>query len=155
MISFREKSLWVSLLVSVVIAFIYGDNVYDFMLAGPSVDAQHVAMLIIRVVIAFVILEILLHVVLAMDDQEGAGMGEDERERNYRLRANNFGYWVLSIGVISCILQQMANSTFNTDVENVYVKFALAPIELKLVVIFWLSEVTRFATELYLFRKES
>ena len=152
--SFREKSLWVSLLISVVIASIYGDNVYQFMFAGKDVDAQNVAGLIIRVVIAFVILEIILHSVLAMKDQEGADLPEDERERNYRLRANNAGYWVLSIGVISCILQQMANSTFNTYFANPHVSFALAPIELKLVAIFWLSEMTRFATELYYYRKE-
>lgn len=155
MISFREKSLWVSLLISLVIASVYGDNILAFLAAGEAVSGQDISGLIFRVVIAFIVLEVVLHIALAMKEQEGSGLPEDERERNYRLLANNVGYWVLSIGVIACISQQMINSSFGFAVQNEYTNLALAPFELKLVVIFWLSEVARFATELYYYRQES
>ena len=153
MIAFREKSLWVSLLITLVIAAIYGDNIYHFLRAGQEPDSQAVADLITRVAIAFIVLEIVLHIALAMDEQEGANSPEDERELHYRLRANNIGYWVLSIGVIGCVLQQMANSYIDTQAS--YPHFLSSPIELKLVVVFWLSEAVRFATEIYYYRKES
>ncbi|MFC3093881.1 hypothetical protein DRW07_10400 [Alteromonas sediminis] len=153
MIAFREKSLWVSLLITVVIATIYGDNIYYFLKAGQSADPQAVAALITRVVIAFIVLEVVLHIALAMGEQENANLPEDERERNYRLLANNIGYWVLSIGVIGCVLQQMANSYIEAQAS--YPAFLSSPIELKLVVVFWVSEAVRFATEIYYYRKES
>jgi len=152
--SFREKSLWVSLLITSVIAFMYGDTAYAILFVNADIEPQFVVGFITRVVIAFVVLEIVLHIALAMDDQEGAEDPEDERAKSYRLQANDVGYWVLSIGVISCIFQQMANATFDPVSQGGYGAFTVAPIELKLAIIFWLSEFTRFATELYLYNKE-
>jgi len=155
MISFREKSLWVSLLVSAVIASIYGDSVYTLMFLQSNTSLADTTALIMRITIAFIILEVALHIALAMSQQEDANTPEDERERIHRLTANNAGYWVLSVGIVSCVIQQMINSNIDFDVQNNYTNYALAPIELKLVLIFWLSEVTRFGTEIYYFRKES
>ena len=154
MVSFREKSLWVSLLITAVIASAYGDDVYQHLFANQSIAPEDTAALITRIVIAFVILEIALHIALSMDDQEGAGLPEDERERNYRLLANDAGYWVLSIGVIACIIHQMTDNVFYVDPQATYSQVVTAPIEVKLIAIFWLSEVVRFATELYYFRKQ-
>lgn len=155
MITFREKSLWVSLLVSAIIASIYGDNILHVLFSTPSVPPEEITRLITRLVIAFVIFEVVLHITLAMDDQEGADAREDEREKVYRLKANETGYWILSFGVITCLVQQMLNNVFNIDASGSWGTFALAPIEIKLVVVFWLSEVVRFVSELYYFRKES
>lgn len=154
MLSFREKSLWVSILISLIIASIYGDNVFAVLFGGVALDAKDVSALISQVVIAFIVLEIILHIALSMGDQEGADAKEDERERNYRLVANNSGYWVLSIGLIMCAMQQMAVSHFEFAQNQGYENFIVAPIELKLVTVFWLSEVVRFAHEVYLYRKE-
>lgn len=149
MISFREKSLWVSLLISAVIASIYGDNVYALLFVLPNSSLGDTTSLITQIVIAFIILEVAIHIALAMSQHE------DERERNHHLTANNAGYWVLAVGVVGCVIQQMINSNIDFDAQNSYTNYALAPIELKLVLIFWLSEVTRFGTEIYYFRKES
>lgn len=155
MISFREKSLWVSLLVSAVIASIYGDNLYTLLFLQPNSSLDDTTSLIMRITIAFIVLEVALHIALAMNQQEDANAPEDERERNHRLAANNVGYWVLAVGIVSCVIQQMINSNIDFDVQNNYANYALAPIELKLVLIFWLSEVARFGTEIYYYRKES
>ena len=155
MISFREKSLWVSLLVSAVIVSIYGDNVYALLFVLPNSSLGDTTSLITQIVIAFIILEVAIHIALAMSQQEDADAPEDERERNHRLTANNAGYWVLAVGVVGCVIQQMINSNIDFDAQNSYTNYALAPIELKLVLIFWLSEVTRFGTEIYYCRKES
>ena len=155
MISFREKSLWVSLLVTAIIAGVFGNQAIGLILAGPSAPPQEIATLMIKVVIAFVILEVGLHVALSMDDQEGAGQKEDEREQILRLKANNLGYWVLSAGVVSCVIQQMINNNTGFEVQDQLANIANAHIELKLIIVFWLSELTRFATEIYFFRKDS
>ena len=155
MLSFREKSLWVSLLATVIIASIYADNIYDALIGGESVSAQASASLILRVVIAFIIIEVILHIALAMDDQRGAAGQEDERERGYRLAGTNAAYWVLSIGVISCVVQQVINHYTQMESSSAFIQYALAPMELKLLTIFWLSEMFRFITELYLYRTRS
>ncbi|MBD3584609.1 hypothetical protein HHX48_02530 [Salinimonas sp. HHU 13199] len=155
MFSFREKSLWVSLLVTVIIASIYADNIYHALIAGDAVRPQESAALILRVVVSFIIIEVVLHLALAMDNQRGAGEKEDERERGYRLVGTNAAYWVLAIGVISCIVQQVINHYTPMESSSAFIRYALAPIELKLLTIFWIAEMVRFTTELYLYRAQS
>ena len=70
MISFREKSLWVSLLISAVIASIYGDNVYALLFVLPNSSLGDTTSLITQIVIAFIILEVAIHIALAMSQQE-------------------------------------------------------------------------------------
>lgn len=155
MLSFREKSLWASLLATVIIASFYADNVYHALIAVGTISAGETARLILRVVAAFIIIEVVLHIALAMDDQRGAGDKEDERERSYRLAGTNAGYWVLAIGVISCIVQQVINHYTPMESSSAFIRYALAPIELKLLTIFWIAETVRFITELYLYRTQS
>ena len=64
MISFREKSLWVSLLVSAVIASIYGDSVYALLFVLPNSSLGDTTSLITQIVIAFIILEVAIHLSL-------------------------------------------------------------------------------------------
>lgn len=155
MISFREKSLWVSLLVTTVVAGIYGDTVVNLLFAGQDALVSEITSLMLRVVFVFVVLEIVLHAALSMKDQEGADQQEDEREQLFRLKANNVGYWVLSIGVVSCIIQQMLNANIGFEAQSAIANLSQARLELKMIVVFWLSEFIRFATELFYFRKNS
>ena len=155
MISYREKCLWVSVLVSVVLAMLYADNLYAMLLMGESATTGAIISLVTHLTIAIIVLEIVMQVALAMDDQEGAGAPEDEREKLFRLKANDIGYWVLSIGVIACIVQQLINSGVGMSNGSYFQNIALAPIELKLITIFWISEVVRFISELFFYRKGS
>ena len=152
MISFREKSLWVSLLITLMVAVTYGDNVVDLLMAGADVASEEIVGILIRAVFIFVVLEVVLNIFLAMDEQEGAGLPEDECEKTFRLKANDAGYWVLSVGVVGCIVQHLINNSVDFEAQSAIARFILSPIELKLVVIFWASEVTRFAVEVFHFR---
>ena len=152
--SYREKSLWVSLLATLIVAWYFWDSVIS--LLGPGMDTAPslVAKLLLQVGIFMAVIEIVLHSLLAMKNQEDAGEAEDERERQYRLKANELGYWVLSVGVIGCVVQQLISQQLINIDEQAFGAFLRGPIELKLVIVFWISEVVRFATQLFFYRRD-
>ena len=153
MIAFREKSLWVSLFITVIVAMAFSSDILHLLSLGADAPASNIVSILLKATVFFVVLEIVLHILLAMDEQIGAGEREDEREKQFRLAANHLGYWVLSIGVIACIIQQLINSNVEVISSGQIPNFIQAPLELKLIIIFWLSEICRFSAELYHFRK--
>ncbi|MCW8090918.1 hypothetical protein [Alteromonas sp. ASW11-130] len=154
-LSYREKSLWLSLLVELILASYFGRQMLALLNTGAAVDPTAMAALLLKIVISFVIVEAVLHSLLAMKNQEGAGEPEDERENAFRLKANEIGYWFLSVGLIVCIVHELVNKQLaeSAITHSVYQSFSFAPLELKLVVVFWLSEVLRFSSQLYFYRK--
>ncbi|NMH60054.1 hypothetical protein [Alteromonas ponticola] len=156
-LSYREKTVWVSLLVSLILASYFGSQLQALFSVGPAVDATAVSALLLKIVIAFIVVEVVMHALLAMEEQEGADEPEDEREATFRFRANEWGYWCLSIGVIICIINELMNKQLAEGAaisDNPFFQsFGLAPLELKLVIVFWLSEIVRFSAHLYYYRK--
>ncbi|GGW74613.1 hypothetical protein [Alteromonas halophila] len=152
--SYREKSVWVSLLATLIVAGYFYNDVIRFLAPDGQAEAASVAMLLLQVAGAMTVIEIVLHALLAMKNQEGANDAEDEREKQYRLKANELGYWVLSVGVVACVIQQLIVQQLIDIDPNAYEGYLQGPIELKLIVIFWLSEVVRFVTQLYFYRRD-
>ena len=157
-LSYREKSLWVSLLAIVVVALYFGNSVWAHLTAGDAADTGAVTAVLLKTVVAVIVIEVILHILLAMDSQEGVDEPEDERERQLRYKANEIGYWLLSIGVIGCVVQQLIHqqllSMGEVPESDAYVLLSMGSIELKLVVVFWISEIVRFASHIYYYRKD-
>ena len=99
--SFREKSAWITL-VSVLLCF----GAYFGALATGRVErfsmaAFHLALISI---IALVVLQIVLHVLVAIGNPREARVPRDERERLIELRARSSGYYVLVAWLIGIIV---------------------------------------------------
>ena len=148
-ISYKEKTLWVSLLSILIVAWLYADAAWGMVLSGA--DATAFAGILLRAVIALIVIEIVLNGVLAMDEQKGVDDKEDERDVMFKYKANEWGYWVLAAGVITCLVHYIVSNLWatNVDASNTIL---LAPIPIKLVFVFVLSEVARFATQIYYYR---
>ncbi len=156
-LSYREKSLWVSLLVSLIITSYFGNKIVALFSEGATANPGAVSALLLKIIIASVIVEVVLHTLLAMSEQDGANEPEDEREKLFRLQANEWGYWFLAVGVITCIVHELINKQLTASADTLshsaYQQFGFAPLELKLVAIFWISEIIRFSAQLYFYRK--
>lgn len=150
--SFKEKSAWISLFSTVLIFGYYFYHVVGLgSLPGSEVKGV-IASLALKTLILIIIVESVFHSMLAITNRKAAEMGADERDKNIELRANNYGYTVLVIGVIFC-LGRMIILEFNpefTEHSSLQIPMLTAHILLFSLI---LSEVVRFAGQVIFYRR--
>jgi len=101
--SFREKSVWISLLSMLAI---YG---YYFWSVAPSgapgkAGAVHSVPLLIATIGVLVAVQVLLHAVVALHRPDEARAPRDEREKLIALKATRIAFYGLASGVVlACI----------------------------------------------------
>jgi hypothetical protein len=92
--SFREKSAWISLLS---ISLIYGVYFWSVVHAGPR--GFHFGSLL-ATVIALIVVQIVLHIVVAIAAPKEAKAPRDEREKLIELKATRIAYSGLATAVV-------------------------------------------------------
>jgi hypothetical protein len=93
--SFREKSIWISLISTLLI---FGDYFLNIIALGnlPEQVAKTAALeLSIRAFVLIIIVEIIFQTMLALSNRKPAKLGADERDNLFEYKGNNFGYTVL------------------------------------------------------------
>ena len=99
--SFREKSAWVSFICIAVVFGIYFSTVFHVLPDWwRARDSFH---LFLRLVGALVVLEIILHVAIAIQSPREARSPKDEREQLIDLRATRVAFRVLLVGTFAAI----------------------------------------------------
>jgi uncharacterized membrane protein len=111
--SFREKSAWITL-ISVLLCFgAYFGALTTGRIERFSMAAFHLALISI---IALVLLQIVLHVLVAIGNPREARAPRDERERLFELRARASGYYVLVVWMIGIIVAVHFHAVRKLDV---------------------------------------
>ena len=151
--SFREKSIWISLISTLLIFGNYFLNVIS--LGGLPQEAAKVAALglSLRAIFLIIIVEIIFQGMLVVSNRKAAEFGADERDKLFAYKGNNFGYTVLAIGVFislgwSVLLE--INPEFIVQSNLLKVPLMTAHI---LLFSFIFSEVVRFSAQLYYYRR--
>lgn len=94
--SFREKSAWIQFLTLAIIAGGYYLAIYlDWI---PSSGAEHFRILS-RCIGAFIVIQIVLHIIAALQNLDDARSPRDERETAISHRSHTYGYYVLILCV--------------------------------------------------------
>ncbi|MEQ1855684.1 MAG: hypothetical protein ABL963_04385 [Longimicrobiales bacterium] len=137
--SVREKSLWVSFVLMLVL-FGYYFWYVAAVLAGNA-DADRTFHLFLQIVVLLIVGELAVRGVLRMKNPKEARAPRDERERQIELRARGVAYYVLLV----LALAAMGSIHLSTD------PFALAHHILLALVI---AELTRLGTQIALFRRD-
>jgi hypothetical protein len=150
--SFREKSIWISLISTILIFGDYFLNVIS--LSGlPAEVAKTTALgLSLKALFLIIIVEIIFQGMLAMSNRKAAELGADERDKLFEYKGNNFGYTVLVIGVfisLGRIVFLEMNPEFIEQSQVLEVPLLTAHI---LLFSFIFSEVVRFSAQLYYYR---
>jgi hypothetical protein len=150
--SFREKSIWISLISTLLI---FGDYFLNIIALGnlPEQVAKTAALeLSIRAFVLIIIVEIIFQTMLAVSNRKAAKLGADERDKLYEYKGNNFGYTVLVIGVLMTLGRMVSleiSPEFIEQFKVLDIPFLTAHI---LLFSFILSEVVRFSAQLYYYR---
>ncbi|WP_297817373.1 hypothetical protein [uncultured Paraglaciecola sp.] len=151
--SFREKSIWISLIATLLI---FGDYFLNVISLGvlPADAAKTAALgLSLRALFLIVIVEIIFQGMLAVSNRKAAELGADERDKLFEYKGNNFGYTVLVIGVfitLGRIVFLEINPEFIEQTNGLTIPLLTAHI---LLFSFILSEVVRFSAQLYYYRR--
>lgn len=139
-VSFREKSAWVSFLsiLGVFVPFFWT----SYQRLRGAVDGQTAMSTAFGLLVLFVVLEVLLHVALAVRSPKDARTPKDERERLIGLRATFVAFHVLVAGGLASVallhLTQRA--------------WILQQATLLAIVV---AELVKFGAEIVLFRRDA
>jgi hypothetical protein len=150
--SFREKSIWISLISTLLI---FGDYFFNIIALGnlPEQVAKTAALeLSIRAFVLIIIVEIIFQTMLAVSNRKAAKLGADERDKLFEYKGNNFGYTVLVIGVLMTLGRMVSleiSPEFIEQFKVLNIPFLTAHI---LLFSFIFSEVVRFSAQLYYYR---
>jgi hypothetical protein len=108
--SFREKSAWITLITLIVLTLFYFTHLPPpWLLNPPSGFMFHV---LVAGVAAFVVIEIVAHVIVAIRAPRDAQAPRDERERLIALKATSIAayvYAILSLGSVFTVIHLGAN----------------------------------------------
>jgi len=134
--SFREKSAWISLLLIVAVFGPY------FWLVGQSLTGKaHVhGGTQFALILLFVVLEIVLHVAIAVQSPRDARAPKDERENLIDLKATRSAFYVLFGGALLSIFTM--HFRVNVWTMSQFVLFSIV-----------VAELVKFASQVVLFRR--
>ena len=96
--SFQEKSTWVSLVVAILIFGSYFTIAFRE-LSDPDADNPKIIGFFVIAIVLMVIIEIVLHISLAIAFRKDAEKAADERDNLIELKATRISYFVLAFGV--------------------------------------------------------
>lgn len=136
--SFREKSAWVSflLLLSVFTPFFWNSyRQFTGALDGRSAMTTAFALLGL-----FVVLEIVIHVGLAIQSPGEARSPKDERERLIEMRATTIAFQVLVVGALA-------------GVGTIHLSRSAWVIQQVVLLAIVVAELVKFGVQILLFRK--
>jgi len=150
--SFKEKSIWISLVSTVLIFGDYFINVLS--LSGlPAETAKTTALeLSLRALFLIILIEVIFQGMLATSNRKAAKLGADERDKLFEYKGNNFGYTVLVIGVF-ITLGRIVILELNPELigQSSVLEIPLLTAHI-LLFSFIFSEIVRFSTQLYFYR---
>jgi hypothetical protein len=99
--SFREKSAWVSF---VCLLLLTAGVVHSMHFHAPDAQGHDVPLhLALAIVVGFLVLQLVLHVIIAAQSPKDARTPKDERERFIELRAARIGFYSMVVGELTAM----------------------------------------------------
>jgi len=147
-LSFQEKSIWVSVIAILVVFGYYFISIFS---AAGSMTSAETIFRFIGAIVILVIIEITLHILIAVTDVKGAEEHDvvDERDRLVAIKANRNAYFVLTIGVFTLIGHFVASEMARYPGPD-FTPLMSANLLLLIVVS---AEIVNFSSQLYYYRK--
>ncbi|WP_299076044.1 hypothetical protein [uncultured Paraglaciecola sp.] len=150
--SFREKSIWISLLSSVVIFGNYFFNIITLPSLPVEVAKLTVLGFSIRAIIFIIIVETFFQVTLAICNRKEAELDADERDKLFQYKSNSVSYSILIIGVFMT-LGLIVLMEINPAIVDQFSALKVPLLTMQVLLFsFIFSEVIRFSTQLYFYR---
>lgn len=155
-LSLKEKSTWLSLFATLYVFGSYAFSVIlidlDALSEASAIDTvmQHLS----AAVLLIIIIEVIFQSIIAFAGSETEIEG-DERDKLIALKANNSGYWVLSIGAFITLGQLLLPHALGIE-NTLQARYPLPLFEMHILLFaFILAEIVRFTHQIILYRKDA
>ena len=149
--SYKERSIWVSLGILLYIWFNYFTNI--FALNNLQIlTIENVNELLFDVVIITIVLEVILQIVIAIIDNKDANYNEDERDKIISLHGFRYAYFILSMGVVLAVFY----TVFPTLATYIFPSVTLPNgyMVMHFIIVFALiAEITNLVTKIFYYRR--
>ena len=138
--SFREKSAWISflLILGVFIPFFWN----SYRQFSGQVDGQAAVSVAVWLLVAFVVLEIVLHAAIALQAPNDARSPRDEREHLIEMRATRIAFQVLVMGALA-------------GVATVHLSRSAWVMQQVVLLAIVLAELVKFGGQIVLYRRDA
>lgn len=139
-LSFREKSAWISL-ISILVVFIpfFWNSYRQF---TGQVDGSSGVTVAFGLLVAFVVLEIVLHAVVALQAPNEARSPRDEREHLIEMRATRIAFQVLVLGALA-------------GVGSIHLTHSAWVVQQVVLLAIVLAQLVKFTIQVVLFRQDA
>lgn len=141
--SFREKSTWVTFFLLLVGFVIYFSNAFTVLHGHSHIDSQpspNLFRLFFQLVFWFIVLEIVVHILIAARAPKDANAPLDERERLIALKSMRPAFYVLLVGAFLVI------GSTPVDITKYHMAHSI-------LFVVWVAELVRYGMQLYYFRR--
>ena len=149
--SYKEKSLWVTLALTLYLIYFYYSNML-MLQTNELLTEDTFTILLITTVIWLAIISTVSHTVLAIINYKEANNPEDERDKLIELYGCRIGYYLLSIGVVFSIVHIQLNNYIGgyLGLDSVHGIINFMHI---IIMSFLIADTAKYATQLYYYRK--
>ena len=149
--SYKEKSLWVSLALTLYLIYFYYSNMLGLQ-ESQTLNADSFTVLLITTVIWLTIISIVSHIVLAIINHKEANDPEDERDKLIDLKGCRVGYGLLSAGVVLSIVHVQLNNLIG-EYFGISQTVDLVNFMHIIIMSFLVADMAKYATQLYYYRR--
>jgi uncharacterized membrane protein len=136
--SFREKSAWVTVISILLVLALYVTHVRNPLEPDPGLWELHVAAITFA---AFIVIDVIAHIVLYWRFWKDARTPKDERERLIDLKATRLAWYVFVVGTLIAIVTTPHHGASGFGVM-IFVLFAFA-----------IAEVVNYAARIVYYRR--
>ena len=149
--SYKEKSIAISMFITSYILYYYITGLYDLSINNLLSNETQMA-LVRSAIILVIILEIVSQTIIAIIDHKQADQKDDERDKSINLIASRNAYIVLVIGIVSAIFHAQVitfipiNIGF-TELSNSYNLLNI------IISSFLVAEIIKYITQLFYYRR--
>jgi len=126
-LSFKEKSIWISLITTIIVFGYYFARVFGILNQSTG-GTTELIVLYIGVVIFMVILVIVSHILLAIIYTKEANDLADERDKLIELKATKSSYLILVVGVFGTVGNLLTDKSPIMTANIILLFFVLAEI---------------------------
>ena len=138
-LSFKEKSIWISLIITILLFGIYFTLAFT-VFTNPYDPSTNLIGLFVTVITVYIIIQIILQAAIALVHKKEAESGADERDHLIELKATRISYFILACGVWIA----------GTGMVILTSQLLMAHI---IILFFILAEVVGFSTQLFYYRR--
>lgn len=150
-LSYKEKSIWVSLALTLYLIYFYGSRLFSLSNTG-LISEEAFTLLLTDTILWLTTLFIISHIVISALNAKEANQPDDERDKTIEMLSTRNAYYILVFGIIISVVQTQFNhfetvglffeqlSSVHNIIHYIFISFIMA-------------EIIKYISQLYYYRR--